>query len=371
MEEKTIETLLNKYDEMKPIYTAFTTHMDSLIRSILKQNGFTDEPGGGINFIKSRVKSKKSFERKIRKKSYKYSSLEDITDMTGIRIVAYLESDVNKISKVLHEEFNIDEKNSIDKRKILEADKFGYKSVHYVVTLDEKRLSLPENSLYRNLKAEIQIRSTLQHAWAEIEHDISYKSKRYVPYEIKREFARLAGLLEIADREFENIKLNFDKYIENLPERLKNDPENVMIDELSLETYIKTDKEFNDFETKLLDKIGSTSTGFINLPLLRDILKNIDIRTIKDLKDELEKIKEEIINFIYIWKSQTTTDMNNPYLSQFLNQNSFYKGESLYYMVIVYAFKYKNFNLKNFLNPQSIMGYFEDEMERDNLPNKI
>ncbi len=49
------------------------------------------------------------------------------------------------------------------------------------------------------MRCEIQIRSILQHAWAEIEHDLGYKSNITVPAEIRRDFSRLAGLLEIAE----------------------------------------------------------------------------------------------------------------------------------------------------------------------------
>lgn len=54
--------------------------------------------------------------------------------------------------------------------------------------------------------AEIQVRTILQHAWAEIEHDIQYKSVETIPSSIRRRFMAVAGLLEIADREFQTIQ---------------------------------------------------------------------------------------------------------------------------------------------------------------------
>lgn len=50
------------------------------------------------------------------------------------------------------------------------------------------------------------MRTILQHAWAEIEHDIQYKSVETIPSLIRRRFMSLAGLLEIADREFQAIQ---------------------------------------------------------------------------------------------------------------------------------------------------------------------
>lgn len=83
----------------------------------------------------------------------------------------------------------------------MEPDRFGYCSVHYVVEMSQKRLNLYEHQAYEGLKCEIQIRSVLQHAWAEIEHDLGYKSEIAIPKRIRRNFSRLAGLLEIADKE--------------------------------------------------------------------------------------------------------------------------------------------------------------------------
>jgi hypothetical protein len=74
------------------------------------------------------------------------------------------------------------------------------------VTLPENRTELPEYSQYKNLVAEIQVRTILQHAWAEMEHDIRYKSAKESPPLVNQKFTSLAGLIEIADREFQMIQ---------------------------------------------------------------------------------------------------------------------------------------------------------------------
>ena len=56
--------------------------------------------------------------------------------------------------------------------------------------------------------ASIQVRTVLQHAWAEFEHDIRYKGTipdEHVP-DFDRRFTLAAGLLELADREFSTIR---------------------------------------------------------------------------------------------------------------------------------------------------------------------
>lgn len=75
----------------------------------------------------------------------------------------------------MHDEFSIDEGNSGNKADMLETDKVGYLSVHYFLKLNNKRLALSEYKGYKGLKCEVQVRTLLQHAWAEIEHDRNYK----------------------------------------------------------------------------------------------------------------------------------------------------------------------------------------------------
>ena len=98
-----------------------------------------------------------------------------MTDITGVRVITYFADQVDEIAKVMEGEFNIDIKNSIDKRDILDPDRFGYLSLHYViVSLSSARCALAEYRSFSELKAEVQVRSILQHAWAEIEHDLGY-----------------------------------------------------------------------------------------------------------------------------------------------------------------------------------------------------
>lgn len=88
----------------------------------------------------------------------------------------------------------------------MQEERFGYQSIHYLVQLTAGRARLPEYSAFSDAIAEIQVRTILQHAWAEIEHDIQYKSVSVIPQETHRRFTSLAGLLEIADREFQAIQ---------------------------------------------------------------------------------------------------------------------------------------------------------------------
>lgn len=110
---------------------------------------------------------------------------------------------MQKVSEIIVQQFDVVEK--VD-RSGFDSDRLGYRSIHYLVRLSEARLSLPEYARFAGLVGEIQVRTILQHAWAEIEHDIQYKTVVSLPTAVRRRFQALAGLIEIADREFQAIQ---------------------------------------------------------------------------------------------------------------------------------------------------------------------
>lgn len=173
--------------------------LEGLIQVLLEGKGIR------VHSVTSRIKSKSSVKRKLERYAGK-RALDSLTDLLGIRVITYFPDEVDAVAAVIEREFEVDNGNSVDKRAILDPDRFGYLSLHYVLQLSDRRSTLPEYQAFRHLKFELQIRSILQHTWAEIEHDLGYHSKAEVPAEARRRFARLAGLLELADSEFLGIR---------------------------------------------------------------------------------------------------------------------------------------------------------------------
>ena len=131
------------------------------------------ESSVSVMTVGHRLKDEKSLCGKLYRKGEKYRSLEDITDILGARIVCYFYDDVDVLGKQVEKSFVVDWENSVDKRKQMRADSFGYLSLHYTCYFSEKS-GYPAEIC--NKKFEIQIRTILQHTWAAIEHDIGYKS---------------------------------------------------------------------------------------------------------------------------------------------------------------------------------------------------
>lgn len=292
------EDILKAYDHNHELYVAFATKIELLLIEILKDNS--------INYhsVTSRVKTRDSFCFKWDKSKDKYKCLADITDVAGVRIITYFEDDVDRVADIIQREFVIDKDNSIDKRLLLDPDRFGYLSLHHVVSLLPARCVLTEYKRFPDLKAEIQTRSILQHAWAEIEHDLGYKSKQGIPKTIRRSFSRLAGMLELADKEFIEIREDLQRYQEEVKGQIEKDPSLVTIDNVSLTSFIKTNELVREIDLE----IGSMSSADIVDEIrtrdeMVEKLYYFNIETVYDLERVLKQYKEEILKFAGKWLS--------------------------------------------------------------------
>lgn len=260
------------YSENKNLFEQLSKKVESILKEIIADNSLA------IHGIYSRSKEVDSFKEKIQDAKYK-DPINQITDFAGIRIITYVESDLDKISKLVEENFIIDNENSVDKTKSLGIDKVGYRSVHYVAKLPENRTILAEYKKFFDLSFEIQIRTILQHAWAEIEHDKDYKFSGELPSHIKRRFKVLSGVLELADREFNLLATEIDNYQVEINEDTQSGNLNIEINSASVEAYMK-----NKF-SKLYDegKIDYTDTK----ELISE-LRNFDLNNIQELDNILE-----------------------------------------------------------------------------------
>src|SRR5207302_1083445 len=95
-----------------------------------------------IHSMSGRVKNRKSLEGKLLRPEKQYAQLVDITDIVGVRIITHYGRDVDRIAEIVRREFLIDEKNSVDKRDLLDPDRFGYLSLHLIASLSADRLAL-------------------------------------------------------------------------------------------------------------------------------------------------------------------------------------------------------------------------------------
>jgi ppGpp synthetase/RelA/SpoT-type nucleotidyltranferase len=171
------------------------------------------EVGAPIHAITARAKNLDSLRGKLRRKEYKKPGKE-LTDLIGVRVISYYSDSVDTIAERLEQTFEINKKESTDKRRGLGLRDFGYRSVHLIARLKAGHQLTAEGQFLRDRWFEIQIRSVLEHAWAEIEHEVVYKSGIKHTCDTTRRFAALAGTLELLDGEFLALRKEHDLLVE-------------------------------------------------------------------------------------------------------------------------------------------------------------
>ena len=204
---------VREYAELQPELQLAADQFVRLVTSILDD--------AGINYLSvtGRAKSVTSFAAKAGRavdgRPLYVDPLVEITDQIGVRVITYVHSDVQAVVDLLDDQVIVHDDRDLGRETASEG-RFGYASRHLLVGLDPAREGQPAYEPLRGRRAQVQIRTVLQHAWAEFEHDIRYKGSIPDDYvsEFDRRFTLAAGLLELADREFSTIR---DRLREGVP----------------------------------------------------------------------------------------------------------------------------------------------------------
>jgi ppGpp synthetase/RelA/SpoT-type nucleotidyltranferase len=171
--------------------------------------------GAGFRYfhVSARVKSRESFERKVRR-----APDREVGDILGVRVVAHFEGDLPAMEQVVREALVVDDDSWVDKSELLPIDAFGYRSVQFVGRIPEADDSAGGGSETSGgseasdaPQVEVQLRTALSDTWSELEHDFRYKSARQLPREVDRLFALSAALLEQADENLDRIRRQVDE----------------------------------------------------------------------------------------------------------------------------------------------------------------
>ncbi len=182
--------------------------------------GLLDDAGINYLSVAARTKSVDSFAAKAERRGPDGTPLfteplVEVTDLIGLRVITYLREDVDTVAELLAEEMRLLDDRDMGQETAREG-RWGYASRHLLVGVEG--IQQP---------ASIQVRTVLQHAWAEFEHEIRYKGSipaAHVP-DLDRRFTLAAGLLELADREFSAVRERLRTSLpETAPPETTSDP---------------------------------------------------------------------------------------------------------------------------------------------------
>ncbi len=199
-------------------YSYYKPHFDILLSRLLEEiQGIFKDESYPISY-KSRVKSFESYYRKVQK--YNVKSLDGeipvLTDILAVRVMCSFVSDLKSVEAVILNNFTCCDVEN--KGENLSYREFGYNSIHLLLEIpDEFKVGL---NLPKGLVLEIQVRTILQDAWAEIEHDLVYKAELTSFDEpMKRKLAAINASLTLADIVFQEINDYQKKLNSELNER--------------------------------------------------------------------------------------------------------------------------------------------------------
>jgi predicted RNase H-like nuclease/ppGpp synthetase/RelA/SpoT-type nucleotidyltranferase len=234
-EDERVRSAVQRYAELLPELQKATDAYVALVTTLLDD--------AGINYLSvtGRTKSVASFAIKAGRthagRPLFADPLSEITDQLGVRVITYLHSDVTAVADLLGDQFSVLDDRDLGQETASEG-RFGYASRHLLIALDDGRPVAAAYDVLSERRAQVQVRTVLQHAWAEFEHAIRYKGT--IPEEhvtdLDRRFTLAAGLLELADREFTEIR---DRLQATVPEQsVERDATDPRISAQDLATFL-------------------------------------------------------------------------------------------------------------------------------------
>ena len=200
--------------EIKKLYESYAEYFAIVMENIIDIL-HAEVKLNALPTYKSRVKSFNSYYKKIlRLKPEETKGCSDslvlLTDMMGIRMICAFLEDMQLGLEQIKKTFEIKEIEVKGAEK--KFSEFGYESIHVLIKIPDSCKPPVElfeglKPLGENLVCEIQIRTILQDAWAEVEHELIYKTE-FNPFDIplRRKLASLNAMLSLADITFQEIR---------------------------------------------------------------------------------------------------------------------------------------------------------------------
>jgi len=204
------------FERQKPLYEEFSRLLQDILERAVRSLGIAA-------IIQVRAKEVPSFAEKCLRKQDKYvRPVDQFTDLCGARVIVESKGHLQPVCDYLRRNFEIDATNSEDVSGRLRSVEFGYLSIHNIVSFKEgadyhgvtvprvlyerrtesETREKPGLSPGPRFKAEVQVRTLLQHSWATLVHDHLYKSDFKAPRHLEREAAKIAAKLEDTDDSF-------------------------------------------------------------------------------------------------------------------------------------------------------------------------
>jgi putative GTP pyrophosphokinase len=297
-----VEIVLAEFDGKKELLSRLCETTKRLVEKSLEAVSLRPQ------YVQARVKSKEKLRTKYLDPNKGYTKLDDITDQAGLRVITYYEDEVDRVAEVIKKEFDFDEKNSIDKREV-DPEKFGYYALNYVCGYLGSRTSHIEYREFAGIAFEIQITSILRHAWSEIEHPW-YDLKDAFPDDIKRRFARMAALLEIAESEFLSLRKLQSDYTRSLDVQVAAKFADITVDAASIRPFLEQEPLLAQLDNAIAQLTGRALSKEISgqySEFVSRVARQAGLTTLAQIREALNKYGSWVSEYVEacqqgVWK---------------------------------------------------------------------
>lgn len=339
----------SRYEEAVSGMEEFGHTVKGLLKELLRYNGVV------VHTIDHRVKTEQSAKRKLASPDGSYQGFSSLHDLLGLRVTCYFSDDIDRIVEILEREFLVDPSRSVDKGKELGTKEFGYRSVHRVAQMSQDRAGLAEYDRYKSLRFEIQIRTVVQHAWAEIEHDLGYKQDT-IPEPMSRRFSMLAGVLELVDYEFMALRDQLEKYERDADQAAMTKTTDMSLDLATLSSIIKHDDALYRLDKEIAAsahrglRVGPPDNTYLEKRL--QSLRSVGVNSITEVRQALEAWRLHVLEFAPLWIESRNEKRRQNGVDLSLGSSLLPKGVSFFYLWLAMGLEAKT---KGYLPPDGIL----------------
>ena len=285
------QELMLQYRQLLPTLEQLAQQTHDLLADALREQGIY------VTAIEHRVKTEKSLAGKLERKGAKYKTIDGITDLVGLRVITFYTDEVDKVAALAGRIFDIDWQQSVDKRKQHELTAFGYNSLHYICRL---KTGGP--------RFELQMRTALQHVWSTIEHDVGYKGDVKMPPEYRRQFGRLAGMMELIDDEFSRLRTVLNDYRRQTLSLVKSGQlDDVLLSSETFQSYLEL-KPFDRLNRRIA-AVNQAEIYPVSLMSYLHVLESFGMETLGDVQRFIDDNSDDAYQLVVSGLALTDLDI--------------------------------------------------------------
>lgn len=301
-EQTSVDRILSQFDEKGGVYADFLSRVMALTTE------FIDAEGLVVYSVEGRVMTREQLQDRLLEEKAESGRIEEVKDAVRIRIVTFFLGEMDALSRIICREFKVLPSPECSQPQLGDPERLGnlYSRCH-LASLPDNRLELIEYKRFSECLVTFEIRTVLQHAWAEHNLRLGFRSRETLPAAIGRNHDRVAWLFSLADDELNGImkhvfsmEVPAEAWEERLEEVLETNllakaepaaipPVRTPLCREAFEKFILSDLRIREqdrmiadhYDTRLIFKEGSIATLLQALALLE--------------LDDLEGLKEGLI----------------------------------------------------------------------------